>query len=180
MSLLKNEYSTIAEIKKLIPPMLKSFHKGQNGRVAVIGGSLEYTGAPYFSAMSSLRAGADLAHVICEPSAAAVIKTYSPDLIVHPLLRTEGCKEFSSQEIVSKIDELLPRFHSLIIGPGLSRDPLILSTTLLVIQNAKAKKIPMVIDAVRYLTFIITELLRMAFFDAKKSRHFSKTTKRLF
>jgi ATP-dependent NAD(P)H-hydrate dehydratase len=34
--------------------------KGQHGRVAVIGGCEDYTGAPYFSAMASARLGADL------------------------------------------------------------------------------------------------------------------------
>jgi ATP-dependent NAD(P)H-hydrate dehydratase len=34
--------------------------KGQMGRVAVIGGSEDYTGAPYFSAMASARLGADM------------------------------------------------------------------------------------------------------------------------
>lgn len=34
--------------------------KGQLGRVAVIGGSEDYTGAPYFSAMASARLGADM------------------------------------------------------------------------------------------------------------------------
>jgi NAD(P)H-hydrate repair Nnr-like enzyme with NAD(P)H-hydrate dehydratase domain len=33
---------------------------GQLGRVAVIGGSEDYTGAPYFSAMASARLGADM------------------------------------------------------------------------------------------------------------------------
>jgi len=33
--------------------------------------------------------GVDLSHVICAPSAANAIKTYSPDLIVHPMLREE-------------------------------------------------------------------------------------------
>lgn len=33
---------------------------GQLGRVAVIGGSEDYTGAPYFSAMASARLGCDL------------------------------------------------------------------------------------------------------------------------
>lgn len=36
------------------------FRKGQMGRVAVIGGSEDYTGAPYFSAMASARLGADM------------------------------------------------------------------------------------------------------------------------
>jgi ATP-dependent NAD(P)H-hydrate dehydratase len=34
-----------------------------------------YSGAPYFSSMGAMRFGADLAHVICEPGAGAVIKT---------------------------------------------------------------------------------------------------------
>lgn len=34
-----------------------------------------YSGAPFFSSMGALRFGADLAHVICEPTAGAVIKT---------------------------------------------------------------------------------------------------------
>lgn len=39
--------------------------------------------------MSSMRTGADLAHVICSPTAAGAIKSYSPDLIVHPILRED-------------------------------------------------------------------------------------------
>jgi NAD(P)H-hydrate repair Nnr-like enzyme with NAD(P)H-hydrate dehydratase domain len=35
----------------------------------------------------TLLQGADLAHVICSPTAAGPIKSYSPDLIVHPILR---------------------------------------------------------------------------------------------
>ncbi len=33
---------------------------GQMGRVGVIGGSEDYTGAPYFSAMASARLGCDM------------------------------------------------------------------------------------------------------------------------
>lgn len=47
----------LEHVRRIVPPMLESFHKGQLGRVAVIGGSLDYTGAPYFSAMASARLG---------------------------------------------------------------------------------------------------------------------------
>lgn len=33
--------------------------------------------------------GADLSHVICSPTAAGAIKSYSPDLIVHPILHED-------------------------------------------------------------------------------------------
>ena len=44
-------------------------HKGQSGRVAVLGGSPDYTGAPYFSAISALKVGADLSYVFTESGA---------------------------------------------------------------------------------------------------------------
>lgn len=37
-----------------------SENTGQLGRVAVIGGSEDYTGAPYFSAMASAKLGCDM------------------------------------------------------------------------------------------------------------------------
>jgi ATP-dependent NAD(P)H-hydrate dehydratase len=67
-----------AKVQKLVPPMLEGFHKGeiispdlpvqiannsntgQLGRVAVIGGSEDYSGAPYFSAMASAKLGCDM------------------------------------------------------------------------------------------------------------------------
>jgi ATP-dependent NAD(P)H-hydrate dehydratase len=52
--------SILNKVQRLVPPMLESFHKGQLGRIAVIGGSQDYTGAPYFSAMASARLGCDM------------------------------------------------------------------------------------------------------------------------
>ena len=81
------EASVLREVRtRLVPDFSAKSHKGQAGRVGVVGGSAEYTGAPYFAALSALRTGCDLAHVFCVPQAAPVIKAYSPDLIVHPLL----------------------------------------------------------------------------------------------
>ena len=74
--------------KFLLPSLHNTaLRKGNCGRILVIGGSQEYTGAPYFASIAALRMGADIAHVICQPEASSVIKSYSPDLIVHPLLR---------------------------------------------------------------------------------------------
>ena len=38
------------------------------------------------TSLSNPEQGADLSHVICAPTAAQAIKSYSPDLIVHPIL----------------------------------------------------------------------------------------------
>jgi len=119
------------------------------GRVAVIGGSEDYTGAPYFSAMASARLGADMSHVICEPGAAAVIKTYSPVLMVHPYMRSQ--KTLTDKDTIdnvsTQVTDMLSRLHVVVIGPGLGRDPAMQETCARVIKEAREKNIPFVLDA---------------------------------
>ncbi|KAK4105938.1 Ribokinase-like protein [Parathielavia hyrcaniae] len=149
----------IARVRQMIPPLLDKFHKGQLGRVGVIGGSEDYTGAPYFSAMASARLGCDMSHVICTPTAAAVIKTYSPNLMVHPLMRSSppsapanstsnpNPADTDARQVAARIVPLLDRLHVLVIGPGLGRDPLMQETCAHVIRAARDRGMPMVLDA---------------------------------
>ncbi|KAI1497209.1 H-hydrate dehydratase [Biscogniauxia marginata] len=147
----------LSKVRQMVPPMLEKFHKGQLGRVAVIGGSEDYTGAPYFSAMASARLGCDMSHVICTPAAAAVIKTYSPNLMVHPLMRQSPLPSLSNQtsssedtdpaHISRRIINLLPRLHVLVVGPGLGRDPLMQDTVARVLAAARERRMPAVMDA---------------------------------
>ena len=54
--LLSLNWSTIGPIcKQIIPPLTNNLYKGQMGRIGVIGGSIDYTGAPYYSAQAALR-----------------------------------------------------------------------------------------------------------------------------
>ena len=78
--------SAFARLHSLVPTLTRQLHKGQAGRIAVLGGSKEYHGAPSFAATAALRCGADLAHVFCHPDSAGAIKGFSPDLIVHSVL----------------------------------------------------------------------------------------------
>lgn len=89
-------------------------HKGENGKVLIIGGSPVYSGAPALSGLAALQAGCDLVTILCPKTAAPVIKSYSPDLIV---------KEIDS-DYVDKIDmELVEKSDSIVIGPGLEENP---------------------------------------------------------
>lgn len=85
-------------------------------------------------------------HVICTPAAAAVIKTYSPNLMVHPLMR-ETPSQTPASTLASAITALLPNLHVLVIGPGLGRDPLMQATTAAIISAARDKNVPLVLDA---------------------------------
>jgi len=141
----------LARAKQLIPPMLEKFHKGQLGRVAVIGGSADYTGAPYFSAMASARLGCDMSHVVCEKSAAPVIKGYSPNLMVHPILPSSASVpnpgSIDPPSLASPIIAMVPRLHVLVIGPGLGRDEVTQKVVTEIMKEARAKAVPFVLDA---------------------------------
>ncbi|KAF3043316.1 hypothetical protein E8E11_008791 [Didymella keratinophila] len=139
----------LKKVYNMVPPMLESFHKGQLGRVGVIGGSEDYTGAPYFSAMASAKLGCDMSHVICEPGAAAVIKTYSPNLMVHPIMRQEKnvAQSESADSVSAEVVGMLSRLHVIVIGPGLGRDKLMQDTCAKVIEEARKQGIPFVLDA---------------------------------
>ncbi|KJZ72667.1 ATP-dependent (S)-NAD(P)H-hydrate dehydratase [Hirsutella minnesotensis 3608] len=146
--------SVLGKVRRMIPPMLDKFHKGQLGRIAVIGGSIDYTGAPYFSAMASARLGCDMSHVICTPGAGDVIKTYSPNLMVHPLMRQSpdpratARNEEADPDVVSRrIVDMLSRLHVLVVGPGLGRDPLMQETVARVVRAARKREMPVVLDA---------------------------------
>jgi ATP-dependent NAD(P)H-hydrate dehydratase len=88
-------------------------------------------------------------HVICEPQAATVIKTYSPNLMVHPLMRKSSHASTSdtSSSLADSIVAMLPRLHVLVVGPGLGRDPLMQDTCAHVLSAARKQSIPFVLDA---------------------------------
>ncbi|CDF33859.1 unnamed protein product [Chondrus crispus] len=122
--------------RKAVPALDGVSYKGQAGRIAVVGGSTEYTGAPYFAAMAAMRGGAELSSVYCAESAAPAIKSYSPDLIVYPGFDTLGddCKS-------------LDRIHAIILGPGLGRSETAAAVVDKVVSYVCRQPKPLVIDA---------------------------------
>ncbi|XP_068602405.1 ATP-dependent (S)-NAD(P)H-hydrate dehydratase isoform X2 [Brachionichthys hirsutus] len=138
-SMADDDDDLLSLVKSIVPPLTSKKHKGQDGRIGIIGGCQDYTGAPYFAAISALKVGADLSHVFCTKDAAAVIKSYSPELIVHPVL--------DSPNAVEEIEKWLPRLHALVVGPGLGNEDVLLKAAKEVIEKSKARDIPIVIDA---------------------------------
>ncbi|XP_012607428.1 ATP-dependent (S)-NAD(P)H-hydrate dehydratase isoform X3 [Microcebus murinus] len=136
---IKDMENTSQLVRNIIPPLSARKHKGQDGRIGVVGGCQEYTGAPYFAAISALKVGADLSHVFCAREAAPVIKAYSPELIVHPIL--------DSPNAVHEVEKWLPRLHALVVGPGLGRDDVLLKNVKGILEASKARGIPVVVDA---------------------------------
>ena len=145
----------LQKVKSIVPRLTPELHKGECGRIAVFGGCVLYTGAPYFAAIAALKAGADLVHVFCEKGAGSVIKSYSPELIVHPVLGNltyiildHNCVYCVDTEYgIEEIDQWLPRLHCVVLGPGLGRNQSMLGRISIIIEKAKSRKIPIVVDA---------------------------------
>ncbi|RHY63329.1 hypothetical protein DYB26_003326, partial [Aphanomyces astaci] len=96
--------------------------------------------------------GVDLCHIFCTPDAAIPIKCYSPELIVHPYLGTAT---------LGRITAVLPRLDALVLGPGLGRDPDVLSATKSIVAAATELQLPLVLDGdALYLLSTDVSLLR--------------------
>jgi ATP-dependent NAD(P)H-hydrate dehydratase len=139
---IQRDMQRLSHLKQhVIPKLTGNLHKGACGRVGVIGGSLMYTGAPYFAGISALRTGADIAYIQTHSQAAHVIKGYSPELIV--LSGLENYFETRDPEFSRQ----LTRMHSLVVGPGLSRDDHLLQSALELVKEAQVQKLALVLDA---------------------------------
>ncbi|KAJ2005650.1 hypothetical protein GGI02_003002 [Coemansia sp. RSA 2322] len=147
---MSSQQPRLQTLAQLVPPLSFNMHKGDCGRIAAIGGCDEYTGAPYFVASTALRLGADLAYVVCEKDAAAVIKSYSPDIIVNPYLRSTSNKETDGLAAASpdeKIAPLLDKLHAVSVGSGMGNDLEIRNTVHRIIKATRERELPLVLDA---------------------------------
>lgn len=90
-----------------------SSYKGNNGRLLIVGGSEDYSGAPAIAGMAAIGAGADLVHVVAPKKAAEAIKSTSPDLIVKSI-----DDDKLSLNYVDEILKLSDNVDAVLIGPG--------------------------------------------------------------
>jgi ATP-dependent NAD(P)H-hydrate dehydratase len=132
-------------VKAVVPPLSGKSHKGQHGRIGVVGGSADYTGAPYYAAESALRFGGDLSFVFCAQQAAIPLKSYSPELMVTAFYDADTIENKSQEirSIANKVTNSFDRLHGIVFGPGLGRLPSVANTALLmIIGDARAANLP--------------------------------------
>ena len=88
-------------------------HKGNNGKILIVGGSADYHGAPAIAGMAAIGTGADLVYVACPESASSAIKGNCPDLIVKSL-DGDNLSLKHSEEILKLAGDV----DVVLIGPG--------------------------------------------------------------
>lgn len=105
---------TDAEAAGHIPGFRADFHKGDRGRVVIVGGAAGMAGAARMAARAAFAAGAGLVHVAAPAETTAVLQTAEPDVqtLVQPFDAPPG----------TELLHLLERADAVVIGPGLGRD----------------------------------------------------------
>lgn len=109
----------IPEIKKseavaAFPHRRPDSHKGNNGRVLIVGGSIDFYGAPILSALGALKSGADLVYVIVPECNFDITRSLYPDFIV----RQYRGEHFNMQAIPMVL-ELAQTCDAVLVGPGM-------------------------------------------------------------
>jgi len=89
-------------------------HKGDFGRLLVIGGNETFSGAPAFVALAALRTGVDLAYVAAPEKTAQSISSMSPDLIT---VKLPG--RHLTADNLSALKTYVEMVNAVVMGPGL-------------------------------------------------------------
>ena len=124
-----------------LPPRRRTAHKGAVGDVLFIAGAAGYFGAPYFAAMSFLKAGGGYARLAAPRSMVPFLATRGSEIVFVPQRETEdgGLAYENRDELLA----LAARADMVVIGPGLSLAP---ATQRLVRDLAIGIEKPLLID----------------------------------
>lgn len=118
-------------------------HKGDAGRVLIIGGSAGMAGAPILAAQGCLRAGAGLVHVAVPKDLETAARANLPEVLSHPVGLDASWHERDSEAVLELMRGLMP--HALVIGPGMGRTPAVRS--ILQALLSETARPPAVLDA---------------------------------
>ncbi len=125
-------------VKNLLPVRSDKSHKGENGRVLIVGGSIDYHGAPILSASAAIYSGADLVYLYVPECNFDCTRSISPDFIVK-----KYAGDFLTEEYVDEIVEFGKKCDSILIGPGLGERK---ETMNAILKIVKKLHIPTVLD----------------------------------
>ncbi len=124
-----------------LPERNKDAHKGNFGEALFIAGASSYFGAPYFSALSFLKAGGGYSRLAAPLSVTPFIASKGSEIVFIPQKETSAGS--ISLENKDSLLELSEKMDMVILGPGLSLNE---ETQQLVRELAKEIKKPLLID----------------------------------
>ncbi len=137
---MNNMDEKLSKMKDIIEGRIETSHKGENGKLLIVGGSPDYVGAPSLSGFAALRCGIDLAVITTLKDVGYAINSMSPDLIVKKVEKYDS-------DAVLKIMQMAESFDVVLIGNGLGKENIDFAKELIEGLNKKYPDKKLVIDA---------------------------------
>lgn len=119
-----------------LPRLAPQMHKGDRGRVCVIGGADGMSGAALHAARAALAAGAGLVKLVAARDTIAAAQASLPDVLT--------VASALGGQLEPAVGEALEWADALVLGPGLGREP---ARADLVARVLERRPVPTVIDA---------------------------------
>ena len=117
-------------------------HKGDFGKILVIGGSDQYCGAPAISGLAALRTGSDMVIIAAPKIISNPLRSFSPNLIIR-----DYSSDFLNPNSIPEIIDLFEWANAIIIGPGLGIKNKTFEAVEQIFEIINLKNIPTLIDA---------------------------------
>ncbi len=129
----------VAMVRKPRPP---ESHKGDFGRLLVVGGSETFSGAPTLAALAALRTGVDIVYVAAPEKTAHDISGMAPDLIT---VKLDG--DHLNPENVEAVGRFIDVCDAVVMGPGLGLHEETVRTVEALVGSAERRRKPFLLDA---------------------------------
>jgi len=130
------------DVSLVVKPRPKEAHKGDFGRLLVVGGSEVFSGAPALVAMAALRSGVDLVYVAAPEKTAQTISAMSPNMIT---IKLEGNN--LNPRNVPTIKRYLAIATAVVLGPGLGLQIETAEAMKEIVEAVEETKKPLLLDA---------------------------------
>ncbi len=117
-------------------------HKGDYGKILVIGGSRGKSGAPALAGHAALASGAGLVTIGVPESVLGIVAGYMPELMTEPLPETDAGTLTALN--YGRIEGLIDGKSLVALGPGIGRNP---ETDQVIGEIIRRIEVPVVLDA---------------------------------
>lgn len=133
--------NSIGQAELFLPKRRRDTHKGDYGRLLILGGSVGYTGAPTLCARAAVRSGAGLVYLGVPADIYAITAVKNDEAMPFPLPCADGRLSGAAQDAVL---ERLAACSACVIGPGLGRSAALTALVQRVVLEART---PVIADA---------------------------------
>jgi hydroxyethylthiazole kinase-like uncharacterized protein yjeF len=136
------QFAGPGDVKLVTKPRPSEAHKGEFGKLLVIGGSDVFSGAPFLVASAAFRTGVDLAYIAAPSKTAYAISAMSPDVIT---IKLDG--DHLNARNVATIHPYLEKSTAVAMGPGLGLHKETKDAVKEIVKVIEGAKVPLLLDA---------------------------------